>query len=161
MAERDRADEPVIRPARAGDCAAIQACAAAAYAPYVERIGRKPAPMVADFAAQIAAGQVHVLVEAGEIRGFAVFYPRGDHLHLENVAVDPTWHGRGHGRRLVAFVEQEARRLGLAAVELYTNEMMTENLVLYPRLGYRERGRGEQDGFCRVYFRKTLGSNRC
>ena len=145
-----------IRPALPGDCAAVRACAEAAYAPYVERIGRKPAPMVADFAAQIAAGQVRVLVEDGEISGFAVFYPRGDHLHLENVAVHPSRRGRGHGQRLIAFVEQEAQRLELAAVELYTNEKMTENLLLYPRLGYQETGRWEDDGFRRVFFRKSF-----
>ena len=161
MTEGDGADERIIRPARAGDRAAIQACAEAAYAPYVERIGRKPAPMVADFGAQIATGQVHVLVEAGEIRGFAVFYPRGDHLHLENVAVDPGCHGRGCGRRLIAFVEGEARRLGLSAVELYTNEKMTENLKLYPKLGYREVDRREEEGFRRVFFRKSLIHDRC
>ena len=145
-----------IRPARDADCDAVRACAEAAYAPYVERIGRKPAPMVADFAAQIAAGQVRVLVEDGEICGFTVFYPRGDHLHLENVAVHPSQYGRGHGQRLLAFVEQEALRLGLAAVELYTNEKMEKNLILYPRLGYQEVGRREEDGFRRVFFRKSF-----
>lgn len=134
----------------------IQRCAEAAYAPYVARIGRKPAPMVADFAAQIAAGNLYILQDSGNLHGFAVFYERDDHVHLENVAVDPAYHGRGHGRRLIGFVEQEARRLGHRRVELYTNEKMAENLVLYPRLGYREIGRWEEDGFQRVFFRKSL-----
>ena len=34
---------------------------------------------------------------------------------------------------------------------------MTENLELYPRLGYREVDRREEDGFSRVFFRKRLG----
>lgn len=33
---------------------------------------------------------------------------------------------------------------------------MTENLDYYPRRGYRETHRGEQDGYQRVYFTKTL-----
>ena len=33
---------------------------------------------------------------------------------------------------------------------------MAENLGLYPRLGYIEAGRGTEDGFSRVYYRKKL-----
>ncbi len=77
-------------------------------------------------------------------------------LELENVAVDPAEQGLGHGRALVAFAEGHARELGLTAVELYTNEAMVENLRLYPRLGFVETGRRVEDGYRRVYFRKTL-----
>ena len=33
---------------------------------------------------------------------------------------------------------------------------MTENLALYPALGYVETGRRVEDGFSRVYFSKRL-----
>ena len=68
----------------------------------------------------------------------------------------PDRQGCGIGRALIAHVEEEARRLGLNAVELYTNEKMTENLGLYSRLGYIETGRRNEDGFNRVFFRKAL-----
>ena len=42
-----------IAPARADQVPAIRACAEAAYAVYVPRIGREPAPMTADFAAVV------------------------------------------------------------------------------------------------------------
>ncbi len=135
---------------------AIERCARAAYGKYVARIGRAPAPMVADFASQITAGRVWAAVDEAGFGGYAVCYPRGDHMHLENIAVLPERQGRGIGRALIAHVEAEARKLGLAAVELYTNEKMTENLALYPRLGYRETGRRSEDGFARVFFRKDL-----
>ena len=45
-----------IRQARASDEAEIRHCTEAAYARYIPLIGRKPAPMLADFAAQIVAG---------------------------------------------------------------------------------------------------------
>lgn len=144
-----------VRRATPADLAAIQTIARAAYAIYVERMGRDPAPMVADFAGQIAAGQVHVLDDEG-VAGYAVIYPRGDHLHLENVAVDPARQGGGLGRRLLAFVEDEAKRRGLATVELYTNIHMSENQRLYPALGYVETGRRTEDGFARVFYRKAL-----
>ena len=136
---------------------AIRDCAARAYARYVAAIGRKPAPMVAGFAAQIAAGHVHVATDAaGRLEGFIVFLPVADHMFLENVAVEPSASGRGVGKSLVGFCEAEARRLGLAAVRLYTNEKMTDNLSIYPHLGYVEIDRRTEDGFNRVFFEKHM-----
>jgi ribosomal protein S18 acetylase RimI-like enzyme len=147
----------MIRRAVAGDEAAIRDCADRAYDRYVAAIGRKPAPMVADYASQIASGQVHVAVdESGSLEGFIVFFPMNGHMFLENVAVQPAASGRGIGKSLIRFCEAEAFRLGLPAVRLYTNEKMTDNLSLYPRLGYVEVGRRTEDGFGRVYFEKSL-----
>lgn len=148
----------MIRPARESDLDAVQRCAVAAYGKYVVRIGSEPAPMVADFAAALANGKLFVAetVAADEIVGYVVFYPRADHVHLENVAVDPGWQGRGLGRRLIEFAERRAIEPGYRRIVLYTNAKMTENLELYPRLGYRESGRRVEDGFDRVYFSKDL-----
>lgn len=85
-----------------------------------------------------------------------VFYGCNDYLHLENVAVDPRFQGLGLGRQLIDYVEQQARSGGYDSIQLYTNAKMTENLRLYPRLGYEEFDRRLEDGFDRVYFRKTL-----
>jgi len=81
---------------------------------------------------------------------------RREALLLESVAVLPAFQGRGIGRSLIAFAEEHARRLDLSAVELYTNERMTENLRLYPALGYEETGRATQAGFARVFFQKRI-----
>ena len=150
-----------IRPAETRDLAAITACAEAAYAKYVARIGRKPAPMVADFESQIAAGEVHVAVAwegvgDEEFLGYVVCYPKDGLMHLGNVAVRPEAQGRGAGRALIDFVEDKARADGLPAVDLYTNAKMTENLALYPALGFRETDRRTEDGFDRVFFIKEL-----
>ena len=145
-----------IRPARVDDLAAIQNCARRAYAPFVGRIGREPAPMAADFAGQIVNGIIHVVEDQRRVCGFIVLYPRGDHMHVENVAIDPAFQRHGLGTALLEFAEQQAHARRLRAVELYTNESMTENLEFYPRLGYVETGRSVEDGFSRVYFRKEL-----
>ena len=121
-----------IRRAREADLDAVRRIARAAYALYVPRIGREPAPMVADFAAALSVGH-----------------------HW--VAGDPAAQGQGVGRRLAAAVERMAAEAGARAVELYTNAAMTENQALYPRLGYRETGRRREDGFDRVFYRKDLG----
>lgn len=112
--------------------------------------------MVADFAAAIDLERLYVLEQAGQVRGFVVFYARDDHVHLENVAVDPEFQGHGLGLTLIEFVERQAHAGGFTSVVLYTNAKMNENLGLYPRLGYREFDRRHEDGFDRVYFRKIL-----
>ena len=145
-----------IRLANESDLPFIGNCATAAYEIYVARMGRKPAPMIADFASIVSAQNLHVLEAEDGPAGFIVFYPRGDHLHIENVAVDPAFQGKGYGRRLIEFAEGRARAQGLARVELYTNEKMTENIAYYPALGYEETGRWEEDGFNRVFYRKVL-----
>lgn len=146
----------MIRPATPSDEPAIRDCAEQAYVRYVPLMGRKPAPMVADFAAQIAAGQVHVAIDdAGSFQGFIVFYVEDGHIMLENVAVLPRAAGRGVGKRLIAFCEEAARQRGMN-VHLYTNEKMVENLSIYPKLGYVEVGRRTEAGFHRVYFEKIL-----
>jgi len=146
-----------IRPACPEDFDAIRNCATDAYGKYVARIGKEPAPMIADFRTQIDQGIVHVSSDdSGDIQGFVVFYPKDDHIHLENVAVSGKCQGMGIGRALIAYCEDFARQNGFPAVELYTNEKMTENLPLYAHLGYRETGRRREDGFNRVFFRKAV-----
>ncbi|MCC0030464.1 MAG: GNAT family N-acetyltransferase [Brucellaceae bacterium] len=147
-----------IRPASIDDIAFVRGCAEAAYRQYVSRIGREPAPMTADFQAQLAAGHIHILEADGDLAGYIVHYEQSPGaMHVESVAVLPRFAGRGLGSELLRFVEDEARSRGCAAVELYTNAAMTENLRYYPRLGYERTGERVEDGFNRVYFRKALG----
>lgn len=147
----------MIRPAIAADAEQIASCARLAYARYVPLIGREPAPMLADFPAQIADLQVHVALSAQDaFQGYIVFYPDGRHMMLESVAVLPQAAGQGIGKALIAHCEETARSAGLTSIHLYTNEKMAENLMIYPRLGYIETGRRSEHGFNRVYFEKRL-----
>jgi N-acetylglutamate synthase-like GNAT family acetyltransferase len=146
----------ILREAKAGDREAVERLVEAAYGMYVERIGRRPAPMDADYAALIDAGRVTVAERDGRITGILVLVPEEDHLLVENVAVDPAAQGSGLGRRLMAHAEERARILGLTELRLYTNEKMVENLAWYPRLGYTETERRVDSGFARVFFVKTL-----
>jgi hypothetical protein len=54
------------------------------------------------------------------------------------------------------FAEEEAARLGLAKLSLYTNVAMTENQAIYAHLGYRETRRETEDGYQRVYLEKGI-----
>lgn len=147
----------MIRLAVATDEPEVRQCAGQAYARYVPLIGRKPAPMTADFARQIADGVVYVATDDRAVfQGFIVFYAEHGHMLLENVAVLPSAAGQGVGKALIRFCEDAARQQGVGAVHLYTNEKMTENLSIYPKLGYVNVGQRTEDGFKRVYFEKTL-----
>jgi ribosomal protein S18 acetylase RimI-like enzyme len=148
----------MLRTARPDDRAAVAAIVEAAYSVYVERIGKPPGPMLDDYAKLIEASAVSVLDDPdGAIAALIVLLPQPDHLLLDNIAVRPDRQGRGLGRRLVAFAEAEARRLGYAELRLYTHATMTENIVLYTRLGFRETGRGHEAGYDRVFMAKGLG----
>lgn len=65
------------RQAQAADEPAVRKCAEDVYEQYVAAIGKKPAPMVADFAALIASGFVHVAVEGqADVIDFIVFFKK-------------------------------------------------------------------------------------
>ena len=75
-------------------------------------------------------------------------------LLIENLAVDPSCQGIGHGRRLLAFAEERARGAGIPELRLYTHEKMTENIELYERNGYVEYERRTQEGRHGVFMAK-------
>jgi ribosomal protein S18 acetylase RimI-like enzyme len=145
-----------IRPASADDHDSVRELVRRAYTMYIARMGMEPAPMRSDYAALIREDAVTVAVDRGEIVGVLVLRRQPDSLLLENVAVAPERQGHGIGRTLIAFAEQRALQLSLAKVTLYTNALMTENLSLYQRLGYREVGRRQEYGFDRVFFEKAV-----
>ena len=149
-------DATAIRRATTADLAAIQRLIDDAYEKYIERIGRPPAPMTADYGAALEHSGVWVLESGGIIVGALVTETRADHLLLETIAVAPSAQGSGYGRLLLERAERDAAESGLAEIRLYTNEAMTENLTFYPRHGYRETGRATEDGFRRVYFSKAM-----
>jgi ribosomal protein S18 acetylase RimI-like enzyme len=145
-----------VRRARQADAAAMAAIARDAYAPYLPRLGRAPAPMTSDYAEVAGGGQAWVATAAGQVVGLLVLVPLPGYLLLENVAVHPDQQGRGIGSRLLAAAERQARMLGVAEIRLYTNEAMTENLAWYRRHGYTETHRADQAGYRRVFFAKRL-----
>ncbi len=148
--------DATIVAATPADIPAVLAVVDAAYSRHVPTIGRKPAPMLADYDALVAANHVWVMKDGDAVVGVLVLMGEPDHLLLENVCVAPDRQGQGIGLRLLAFTEAEARRRGYAEVRLYTNVKFADNIALYRRHGYAETHRGGQDGFERVFMRKRL-----
>jgi len=150
------APDLAVRPADVADLPVLTRIVAAAYEKYIDRIGKPPGPMLDDYAAHVRRHTAWVVQMDDAVAGLIVLLPAEDHLLLDNVAVDPDRQGRGVGRALMAFAEQEAVRRGYTELRLYTHETMTENLALYPALGWQETGRGEQAGYLRVFFAKRV-----
>jgi ribosomal protein S18 acetylase RimI-like enzyme len=147
-----------MRTATASDTAAVRDLVERAYAQYVPRIGRRPGPMDDDYDGLVAAGEVSVLEDESGLVAILVLRAEHDHLLVDNVAVDPAHQGQGHGRRLLAYAEDEARRLGLPELRLYTHVKMTENIALYESLGWIEYERRAEVGFARAFFRKPVAT---
>jgi GNAT superfamily N-acetyltransferase len=148
--------EPVLRRANPTDVPAIAALVAAAYGAYEPLIGRTPMPMLVDYGVAIADHPIWVLEADGVLVGVIELLDREDHLWVDNVAIDPAWQGRGLGRQMLRHAESEARRLGLGAVGLLTNERYLANIAMYERYGYRETHRDPYLGTDLVHFRKAL-----
>ena len=143
-----------LRPATAADLPAIRALIDAAYAKYLTRMDKAPAPMLRDYGPSVQAGTTWVT--GSPITAVLTLYPRDDHLYVENIAVHPAAQGRGLGRALMSFAEQEAARHGLTRMALVTHEVMIENQAIYARLGYAEVERRVEDGYRRIYLEKPL-----
>lgn len=147
-----------IRRAHPEDVDCITALVNEAYHHYVPRMGKKPAPMREDYRQVLASAQVYVLTVDEDIAGVLVLSQEAGELLLENIAVLPRYKGQGIGKTLLLFCEDHARRARCTAIRLYTHERMTENIDLYKKLGYLETHRATENGFARVFMRKSLGS---
>lgn len=145
-----------FRPAAAADASQVAALVNAAYAHYVTRIGMRPRPMTDDYAEVIRSSQVTVAEKHGTMIGAIVLATTDEGFVIDNVAVQPSYRGKGLGRALLEFAESAARRAGFDSICLYTHEKMTENIALYSRIGYVEYDRRSRGDFSFVFMRKRL-----
>lgn len=146
-----------IRKAGATDLAAIQNIAESAYSIYLDRMPTKPFPMLDDYSAHINEGTIHVLEDDTGVMGYVVLLLKEpENILLDNIAVSPDAQKKGYGRELAMFAEEMGRRKGCKSIYLYTNEVMSENLVWYARLGYEETHRAVEGAYKRIYMRKAL-----
>ena len=133
----NEAGHKTVRRATTADALAVREMTRAAYAKWVPVLGREPRPMTADYDAATCDHLIDVLRVDGEAMALIEMAPKPDHLLIVNVAVAPTYQGKGYGSALMAHAEEVARSLNLSEIRLYTNALFAENLRLYSRLGYR------------------------
>lgn len=148
----------MLRLASANEHDTVEACVHAAYAKWIERLGRKPAPMLDDYRDLIAKRVVYVLPdEADNIRAVLVMWMRDNYVWVDNLAVWPELQGHGIGKILIDFAAQYAHELGLNELRLLTNVLMVENIAFYERRGFHELERIVTDkGHHVVVMQKSL-----
>ena len=152
-------DVPTLRPAGISDLDGIERCTRLAYGVYLDRLGYEPKPMGTDYRPFLEAGFLWVLERDGAVVGLLVLEEGDGFLLIYSVAIDPALQGKGQGRRLMAFAEDETRRRALPELRLYTNERMTENRAFYAGLGFRpfaRRPHPTQPNSWAIHMRKVL-----
>jgi ribosomal protein S18 acetylase RimI-like enzyme len=128
---------PHLRRAGPSDAAAIAALTEAAYSKWVPVVGRKPLPMLVDYDIAVVDHRVDLLEREGALVALIEMAPADDHLLIVNLAVAPDAQRQGVGTLLLAHAERVARQLGVGELRLFTNSLMTSNVALYQRNGYR------------------------
>jgi ribosomal protein S18 acetylase RimI-like enzyme len=73
----------------------------------------------------------------GELAGALAYRLRGSAVQIVALATDPMWQRSGVGARLIAEVEQVARRLQIKKIVLATTNDNLPSLYFYQRHGYR------------------------
>ena len=126
-----------------------------AYRHYIARIGRPPAPMLADFTRHISGDAVFIATN-DVICGYVVLCHDQACWRLDIIAVAPSSQGQGIGTALIRHSEVFMAKAGAVSYQLYTNELMYENIDWYRNSGFREIARREEHGFKRVYFEKKI-----
>ncbi len=145
-----------IRQAQPADAVEMTACVEAAYRPYISRIGKPPGPMLDDYSKVVEQHQAFVAEESGRVIGVLVLIRKNGGILMDNVAVLPKYQGKGLGYRMIQLAEAQAFEQDFKYLDMYTHELMTENIEMYKRLGYVETKRCTEKGYRRVYMRKRL-----
>jgi ribosomal protein S18 acetylase RimI-like enzyme len=158
-------DSVALRTAVAGDAVSLAATIAAAFEQYRGRLTPESGAFreTADgISRELADGAGAIVAEQdGEALGCVMIRPVEGDLYFGRLAVVPSARGRGIARRLVAAVEAEAVRRGLAGVRLGVRIALTENQRLFTALGYVETSREAHPGFDQptsITMRKSLRS---
>lgn len=146
-----------IRKASPQDAEVVAEITDSAYEIYVPVLGRKPQPMTADHRQMIIEDDVWLLEEAGYPLGVLELVREPGCLLIYSVAVRPGHQRRGLGRQLMAWAERQAAQTALPRLRLYTNALMTANIALYTRLGYKETEREPYLGSTLVHMAKQVG----
>jgi len=156
-------DTLVLRRGEAGDAPAIAATIAAAFEQYRGRLVPESGAFretAEGIAAELARGAGAIVVERdGSMLGCVMTRIMDGDLYFGRLSVRPEARGLGLARRLVAAVEEEARRRGLPGVRLGVRIALPENQKLFNSLGYREISREAHPGFSHptsINMRKAL-----
>lgn len=94
-----------------------------------------------NFTDSLAAGYLaEIWLRDDKLLGYFVAMTGVDELHLLNITVVPEQQGQGHGRTMMAALQQHALAFGAASLWLEVRESNHRARALYRRLGFAEVG---------------------
>lgn len=131
-----------------------------AYSEYIPLLGRTPPTFLEDFDNHVALGNTWLCEHDGEIVAMVVLTPMLDHVLIQAMCVDPLLQGKGLGQRLLRYAEHRALLLGSRELRLYTNSMMTRNVKIYRRWGFKQTHVEAYAWGKRVHMRKAVIAKR-
>ena len=143
----------LFRKAKLEDHKIIMAIALKAYEKYVERMGKEPAPMRPVIQKEDV---VFVCEDNKQVIAFAILVKINDQIILDSIAVDPSHQKKGIGNNFIKFIEEYLMEQKVNKYQLYTNEMMFENIDWYQKIGFKIFKKVTEKGYNRIYFEKKL-----
>ena len=157
-------DTVVLRAATAVDAPALAATIATAFEQYRGKLVPESGAFreTADgIARELAKGAAALVAERnGSVIGCVMTKLEHGDLYVGRLSVLPPARGAKVAARLIAAVEDEARRRGLPGVRLGVRIALPDNQRLFHSLGYREISREAHPGFdhpTSITMRKTIG----
>jgi GNAT superfamily N-acetyltransferase len=95
---------------------------------------------------QIASGYSYYLLRAdGDYFGYTGICAKEDELFLSKLYLRASQRGKGHGRKVVEFLEDLARDKGLGKITLTVNKNNTDTIKAYEKFGFVNLGVLVQD----------------
>jgi ribosomal protein S18 acetylase RimI-like enzyme len=150
--------EITLRPARAGDAAAIGAVFDAAVQAgwtYLGNLVREPMFTQNDWEQLVAEHQppnlLLVAVDGTNVVGYTAVHPDGEMFLL---FVHPAYAGRGIGRTLLAAAHDALRSAGCRGAFLFVHEQNQRAIAVYEAAGYRPDGSDRISDFRGVRIRE-------
>ena len=143
----------LFRKAKLEDHKIIITIALKAYEKYVERMDKEPAPMRPSIQKEDV---VFVCEDNKQVIAFAILVKINDQIILDSIAVDPSHQNKGIGNSFIKFIEQYLMEQKVNKYQLYTNEMMFENIDWYQKIGFKIFKKVTEKGYNRIYFEKKL-----
>jgi GNAT superfamily N-acetyltransferase len=113
--------------------------------------------MIADYETAIIEHVIDLYEWDGRLLGLVEMIPQPNYLLIENIAVHPTYQGKGLGNILLKHAEEHTASLGVRETRLYTNAKFAANLAFYTKRGYSEFCReAVAAGSVAVHMRKPI-----
>jgi ribosomal protein S18 acetylase RimI-like enzyme len=82
-------------------------------------------------------GGAIIAIDDTQAAGATIYYYQENYMYIGRVSVLPTFRGKGIGREMIYYLEQQAMKMGYAETRVEVRLSLLDNLRLYEKLAYR------------------------